>query len=123
MVFCLVIGVGLLAGSVAFPRLSGSETQAQVAITAPQDGAAVPANEPVVLTVDLTGGSLVSGPTDTTGGHLHVFVDNKVQSMPSSLRIRVPFEPGSHEVRIEYVDTQHLSFEPPVTDTITIQAN
>jgi hypothetical protein len=42
--------------------------------------------------------------------------------MPSSESIRVSFEPGAHEVRIEYVDNQHLSFDTPVVDAITIDA-
>ena len=121
MVFCLVIGVALLAGAVVVPRINPT-TKARVEITSPQDGASVPSKEPVVLQVNLTGGSLATSPTATTGGHLHVFVDDIVQSMPSSERIRVTFEPGTHEVRIEYVSNQHLSFDPPITDTIMVDA-
>lgn len=46
----------------------------------------------------------------------------KLQQMPSSTTMEVTFEPGTHDLTVEYVDLQQVSFDPPVEDTIKVDA-
>jgi hypothetical protein len=48
--------------------------------------------------------------SDTSGGHLHLYVDGQLQQMPYSLDARIRLDPGRHEIRVEYV--RHVSFSP-----------
>ena len=123
-VICLIVGIGLAGASVAVPRLSPAQTtNARVNIVAPAEGAEVPAREPVAIRVEIQNGKVAASTKDTKSGHLHVYVDDQLQSMPYSLNTKVTLTPGTHEVKIEYVDSQHLSFSPPVVDTVTVTAS
>lgn len=42
--------------------------------------------------------------------------------MPSTLTTEVELEPGEHELRVEYVDPDHASYDPPVEQRITVTA-
>jgi hypothetical protein len=92
-----------------------------VSFASPQDGATVPANEPFEVEIDLEGGELAASASDA-GGHLHIFADGSVLSMPSTTTAEVTLEPGEHELKVEYVDIQHASYDPPVQETITVTA-
>jgi hypothetical protein len=115
-----IAGAILIALAFIVPSLEGG-TDAEVGFAFPQDGATVPANEPFDVEIDLTGGELASSPSDS-GGHLHIFVDGSVISMPSTTTAEVTLEPGEHELRVEYVDIQHASYDPPIQETITVTA-
>ena len=113
------------------------EPEVAVSIVTPEDGAQVSAGEPVQLEVDLQGGELVGGHEEghteeaegaggegqgENVGHLHVFVDGKLQSMPESLTPEVEFTPGAHTVMVEFVDEQHRQLSPRITDEIQVEA-
>lgn len=115
-----IAGAILIVLAFVVPALSGG-TDAKVAFASPQDGATVPANEPIEVEIDLEGGELATSASDA-GGHLHIFVDGSVISMPSTTTAEVTLEPGKHELRVEYVDIQHASYDPPVQETITVTA-
>jgi hypothetical protein len=121
-VVMLVVGIGLLAGSFILPqtRSAAPTSDATLQITSPQDGDTVEAGE-VTVTVDVEGGKIATG-ASSSGGHLHIFVDDILESMPTSLNMEVELEPGEHEIRVEYVDTQHMSFVPPVQEVVTVTA-
>ncbi|HEX2240145.1 MAG TPA: DUF4399 domain-containing protein [Actinomycetota bacterium] len=123
-VVLLVLGVGLGIGSVAWPRLGQppSTTSAVVTIVSPTDGATVPAGRPVDVTVELANAPLARSATSQAGGHLHLYVDGQLQQMPYSLTAEIELEPGSHELTVEYVDAQHVSFDPPVQTTVSVTA-
>ena len=122
-VVCLVIGIGLAVASFAVPRFSPAQTtNAKVQIVSPASGAEVPARQPVTIRIEVSNGEVATSTKDTKGGHLHVFVDDQLQSMPYSTNTKVTLTPGDHEIKIEYVDSQHLSFAPPVVDTIQVTA-
>ena len=55
-------------------------------------------------------------------GHLHLYVDGKLQQMPYSTRTEVTLPPGPHELRVEYVDSRHVSFNPEVSWTVYVTA-
>ena len=121
-VVCLVLGIAAVVGAFAVPRLNQTATtSAKVTIAEPRDGAEVEAGKVPVL-VALDGGELATNPSDTKGAHIHLFVDDKLVNMPYSLDLAVRLDPGEHEVRVEYVDLQHLSFDPPVVDSIEVMA-
>jgi hypothetical protein len=53
-------------------------------------------------------------PTDTTGGHLHLYINDKLQSMPYGLEVPVTLPPGSHTIKVEFVDERHAPYDPPI---------
>src|SRR5206468_9699222 len=72
----------------------------------------------VRLRVTLSGGHVVQ-PTTThitpTQGHLHVFLDNKIIFMNYKLNAVIPnVRPGQHTLRVEFVASDHLPFDPRV---------
>jgi hypothetical protein len=122
-VVTLVVGIGLVAGSFVLPQVQSDAptSDASLEITSPQDGDTVDAGEPVTVTVDVEGGTIATG-ASSSGGHLHIFVDDVLESMPTSLDMEVTLEPGEHQIRVEYVDPQHMSFVPPVQEQVTVTA-
>lgn len=114
----------VLGGGEAPPEPSARPAGLSVEIVSPSAGAEVPAGEKVVVSVDIEGGSLVeeSSSDDPTAGHLHIFVDGALFSMPTSDSPTVEFEPGTHELTVEFTKADHASFKPRVLDTIEIEA-
>ncbi|HEX2267704.1 MAG TPA: hypothetical protein VHI97_05825, partial [Actinomycetota bacterium] len=86
------------------------------------NGARVDAASPVIVRVAVQNGSTATSPTDTTGGHLHLYLDGRLQQMPYTTEAQVQVTPGTHQVRVEYVDPRHVPFNPPVESSITITA-
>ena len=123
-VVCLIIGIALVTGGFAVPKLTQASrpSSAHIQIAAPEDGAEVAAGQPVNVRVDLTHGELARSPSAKSGGHMHFYVDGDIRSMPYSLEAQVTFESGEHTLRIEYVDLDHKSFDPPVEDEVTVTA-
>ena len=119
----IAAGVALGALSVALPRIGEPDRpDATVTILAPRDGATVPAGEPVELRVEVNGGSIARSPTDTEKGHLHLYLDGELQRMPYSTTADVTFQPGVHDLTVEYVDPQHISYDPPIVATVEVEA-
>ena len=117
--FALVAGAFAVGGSDDEPSGSaGSSGDITIEIVSPSDGASVPAGEPVTLEIDLQG---VDPETDVPG-HFDVRVDGQIETMTPEPDPEVTFEEGEHELSVEYVDTRHQSFDPPVTTTLSITA-
>jgi hypothetical protein len=121
-IVCLLIGIALVSGSVAIPRLSGDShaSNATVEIVMPEEDAELASGQPVNIEVDLTGGTIARTATAKSGGHMHLYVDGQLESMPYSLKTQTTFERGEHTIRVEYVDVKHLSYDPPVEDEVTV---
>jgi hypothetical protein len=70
------------------------------------------------------GGKLASSPTATDGGHLHILLDGAVTSnmTPTTTPKVQGLEPGDHELAVEFVGPDHISFQPKVIDRIEITA-
>lgn len=117
----LAAGVALIVGSLFVGGDDGGRPDVHVAVTAPADGATVTAGEPVTVQVDVDG-PLAKGPEDPDGGHLHLSIDGKLQQMPYAVNANVTLEPGSHTLTVEYVDHEHLSYDPPIAHTIDVEA-
>jgi hypothetical protein len=113
----------LLAGAgFAVPRLGEEPPGTRVDIVEPANGEDVPASDPITVSVRLDGGAIATSPQDQEGGHLHLYVDGNLQQMPYSTEAQVTLERGPHEIRVEYVDHQHVSFDPPIEASIRVSA-
>jgi hypothetical protein len=116
--------VALGALSFAIPQLNEPDRPSNVslAIVSPNPGATVPAGKQVKVEVALTGASLARSATDADKGHLHIFVDGQLQQMPYSTSTNVTFDPGAHQLVVEYVDPQHVSYDPPIQTSVRLTA-
>jgi Family of unknown function (DUF6130) len=90
---------------------------AKIAILSPKNGEAVHGSD-VHIRLRLTGGRIVPATTTQitpTTGHVHLFVDNQVVSMNYSLDQTLNgLKPGTHVLRVEFVASDHLPFDPRV---------
>ena len=115
----IVVSLGFI-----FPSLGGNGTgsDAVVSIVEPANGARVDAASPVTVRVALQNGSIARSPTDTEGGHLHLYLDGQLRQMPYAMEAQIQVTPGPHQLRVEFVDSRHVPFDPPVDSTITLTA-
>jgi len=130
-----LIVVGIVAGAFAFA--SGGDDQpetrearaadaeggaspdgASITILSPEDGATVPANEPVEITYEVDPGGL---PPDQLGD-MHVYVNDKLQSMQVTDVLEVELKPGTYTVGVEAAQPNHASFDPMILDEIELKA-
>lgn len=119
-----LIAVGLLVAVVGLvlPGITRGQTvHGHVLIVEPANGSEVEAGRPVKVEARVDA-PLASSATDRTGGHLHLYVDGRLRQMPYSTEAEVILEPGRHEIRVEYVDNRHVSFDPPSEDAVTVRA-
>ncbi len=119
----LVASVLLAGAAVAVPRLDGEPAPpVTVLFVRPSQDARLPAGEPVTVRVTVQGGRVATSPTDEAGGHLHLYVDGELEQMPDSEVTEVTLSPGPHLLRVEYVDHDHISFEPAISASIEVTA-
>lgn len=120
----LVTGVFLVAMSFVVPAVAQRPSAGDVTlrITAPADGDVVGAGEKVRIEAVVRGAPLAPDASSTDGGHLHVFVDGLLQEMVYRTGTEVALAEGEHEIIVEYTDARHLSFDPRVMDTVTVEA-
>jgi hypothetical protein len=130
LVSALAVGAGAFAVGASSDDHSnpagvvGAPEGVSVSITSPADGDTVPAGETVELTVELTGGELTAETEsdDPTQGHLHIFIDGTITSMPSTTTNEVELEAGDHTIAVEFTTADHRSFDPRVQDAISVTA-
>jgi hypothetical protein len=123
----LGLGAALVAASFITPGTGDGNTPppvsaAVVRVVRPNEGATVPARVPVTIEARVSGGDLASDPSSTEGGHLHVFVDGALQEMLYSASTEVTLSRGRHTIIVEYTDSQHRSFDPPIFDSVKVSA-
>ena len=119
----LMIGTGAFLAPNLFQSDSASGTGVELSLISPQSGETVDAGEPFQLQVELQGGAMAGQESDgEVPGHLHVFVDGKTVDMPTSLTPEVKLPPGKHELAVEFVDSSHLSFSPPIRAQVQLKA-
>lgn len=118
----VAVGVALAGASLFAGGGNGSSRpDVHIAVVEPADGDTVAAGEPITIRVNVDG-SLATGPQDSDGGHLHLSVDGQLQQMPYTASSEVTLEPGRHDVTVEYVDNEHLSYDPRIQDSIEVEA-
>jgi hypothetical protein len=120
----LGLGIALVAASFVVPRITrnAGRSFARLAIAEPADGAEVPAKKRVPVKVEVDNAPVAATPTSTSGGHLHLYVDGKLEQMPYGTKAEVRLSPGTHKLTVEYVSVDHLSFSPRVTKSVTVTA-
>lgn len=120
----LVVGVGVGSGAFFVGAQTGNAgpSRAGVIINSPSDGITVPANTDIPFDVSVRGGTLATEQGPNSGGHLHVYVDGTLDSMPSGGPPVVNLTPGKHVITIEYVGPKHVSFSPPVQTDVSVTA-
>lgn len=117
----VMVGIALVLGSFFAGGNRDDRPDVHLAVVEPRPGAQVPAGTPVPVRVAIDGGALATTPQDD-GGHLHLYVDRKLQQMPYSTEAQVTLTPGRHTLTVEYVDNRHVSYEPPIEETIEVSA-
>jgi hypothetical protein len=105
------------SGPSSTPPTSRPSSPATVKILSPPNGATV--KGPIVhVRVLLTGAKIVPATTThitPTQGHLHVYLDGKIVSMNFSTNATIPdVSPGQHLLKVEFVASDHLPFDPRV---------
>ena len=119
----MVLGIALFGlGLVVDASPGPTSSNASVRIITPGSGDEVRAGQPVDVEVELDNATIALSPSDTSGGHLHLYVDGQLRQMPYSTDARITLDPGPHEIRVEFVDFRHLSFSPEVATTIAVTA-
>ena len=118
----IIGGVGLAVIGLVADIGGSNRPEARVAVVEPEMAAIVPAGQPVKVSAALEGARLATSPQDTEGGHLHLYVDRKLQQMPYSTEAEITLEPGRHELTVEYVDARHVSYDPPIDDAVVVTA-
>ncbi|MGH2663389.1 MAG: hypothetical protein ACRDH8_11415 [Actinomycetota bacterium] len=115
----LGLGAVLVMGAFVFPRVSEEAGELpRLSITDPTDGADVPAGE-LTVRFQVENAELASSPDDS-GGHVHLYLDDTLVQMPYGDNGTVDVSAGPHTLRVEYVDERHISYTPPVEDSIDI---
>jgi hypothetical protein len=79
----------------------------------------------VKIRVALSGARIVPATTTHISpdkGHLHVFLDNQIVSMNFSTTDDIGnVKPGMHVLRVEFVASDHLPFNPRIFTAVTFQ--
>jgi hypothetical protein len=120
----ITLGALGVAAALVIPNLGSTEpqaTSARISIVSPSDGEELDAGT-IAVEVDVRNGPIAAS-ADDEGGHIHIFVDDAMVSMPNAEQSTIELEPGEHSITVEYVGSDHESFDPPVTDTITVEAS
>jgi len=103
------------------PRRS---SPAQVKIVSPTNGEVIRGSE-VKIRVDLSGAKIVAATTTNISpdkGHLHVYLDNQIVSMNFGLTDDIGnVKSGMHVLRVEFVASDHLPFDPRVFTAVTFE--
>ena len=125
-VLLLVAAIGFGVGAFALkgnPTSAGSGKGITVAIEDPKEGDVVKAGEDLKLDVNLTGASIVTGPSaDPNEGHFHIYVDGELIGMPTTMTPEVNLQKGTHTVTVEFTDANHAPFSPRILDEVELQA-
>jgi hypothetical protein len=113
-----------VVGDTSTPDVRPS-SPAKVAILSPTNGQVVHGSD-VRIRVQLTGGKIVAATTTDivpTRGHLHVYLDDQIVSMNFKLTGDIgDVRPGMHVLRVEFVASDHLPFDPRVFTAVTFEA-
>lgn len=115
-----VIGVAMAVAGLVVP--AQKDPKIYLTLLQPDPGAVVPANQDFDLEVNVEGAKLAPTPTAKEGGHLHLYVDDKLQSMPYGTKVSVRLPPGPHTLKVEFVDEKHVAYDPPIEVETSVTA-
>ena len=121
-----LLGAGCSKGGTASKGPPGPRpsSPAQVKIVSPTNGEVIVGSE-VKIRVDLSGAKIVAATTTKISpdkGHLHVYLDNQIVSMNFGLTDDIGnVKSGMHVLRVEFVASDHLPFDPRVFTAVTFE--
>ena len=97
-----------------------------IQILAPKNGQVFTGSSvDVPVKVSLTGAMIVPATTShivPNQGHIHVYLDNQIATMNFSLTGDVSnVKPGLHVLKVEFVASDHLPFDPRVIEQVAIE--
>lgn len=103
------------------PSNARPTSTAKLDIVEPAPGSSVPGGA-VKVRLSLEGARIVQEATKILKpdeGHIHLIMDNKLQSMTFGLEDQIQAEPGTHLLLAEFVAGDHAPFNPRVLVTRT----
>jgi hypothetical protein len=96
-----------------------------VQIVTPTNGEVIHGST-VPVKVKLTGATIVQATSTNivpTQGHLHLYLDDQIESMNFSDATTIgDVSPGLHTLKVEFVATDHLPFDPRVIAQVAFEA-
>jgi hypothetical protein len=114
-------GVGGTTTTVPTARPS---SPAKLTVVAPKNGQVVKGSD-VTVRLKLQGARIVHPTTQhitPTTGHIHVYLDNRIVSMNYGLTDTIgKVRPGTHVLRVEFVASDHLPFDPRVVSAVVFR--
>jgi len=112
------------AGSVTTTPAARPSSPAKLTIVSPRN-AQVIRSSTVAIRLKLQGARIVRPTTQhitPTTGHIHVYLDNRIVSMNYGLADSIPkVRPGTHVLRVEFVASDHLPFDPRVVTNVVFE--
>ena len=106
------------------PPAARPSSPAKVQIVTPTNGEVI--HGPVVkVEVRLQNARIVAATTTNITpdeGHLHLYLDDRIESMNFSTSATLPaVQPGLHVLRVEFVASDHLPFDPRVIAQVAFE--
>src|SRR5438093_7621577 len=117
-------GTGASSGPATGAASDRPSSPATVQIITPTNGAVLHGST-VAVKVKLIGATIV--PTTTTNivptqGHLHLYADDQIESMNFSTTTTIGgVSPGLHTLKVEFVASDHLPFDPRVIAQVAFE--
>ena len=118
----VLLAVALASGAFILGGSPQTPDGIRVVVLEPKPGDPVPAGEEFPIEVGLNGAQMATSPNAGDGGHIHVYVDDELIDMPTTLKPTVKLKEGEHTITIEFVDSKHVPYSPEVKDTIEVVA-
>jgi hypothetical protein len=95
-----------------------------VRIVTPTNGEVIHSST-VPVKVKLSGATIVQTTSTNivpTKGHLHLYLDDQIESMNFTTSATIPdVSPGLHALKVEFVASDHLPFDPRVIAQVAFE--
>jgi hypothetical protein len=97
-------------------------TSATITIVSPQPGQVLRGNSVLIhVRVRVTGAHIVTQTSSHLSpytGHIHLYLDGQLAAMQYTASTTIEGDPGTHELKAEFVAVDHGPFNPPVTASV-----
>jgi len=118
-------GTNASSGPTTAPGSPRPSSPAKVQIITPTNGEVIHGST-VAVKVKLSNATIVpqtSTDITPTEGHLHLYLDDQIESMNfSDTATLANVTPGLHTLKVEFVATDHLPFDPRVITQVAFEA-
>jgi hypothetical protein len=117
-------GTSASSGPTTGPGSPRPSSPATVQIVTPTNGEVIHGST-VPVKVKLTGATIVQATSTRivpTQGHLHLYLDDQIESMNFTTSATIPdVTPGLHALKVEFVASDHLPFDPRVIAQVAFE--